>query len=102
MAACDDGRIRLWDVKDNGASGVLMESSNEPSKTLQIVSNTDRVTIVQFHPLAADVIATVSADYVIRVWNVQTKACVIQLEAHPDQVTIYFSIPRLVVSNETF
>jgi len=84
--ACDDGRIRIWDIKDDGANGVLMESSNEPSKTLQVDNNTDRVTVVQYHPLAADVIATVSADYVIRVWNVQTKACVIQLEAHPDQV----------------
>ena len=65
-----------------------MESSNEPSKTLQVDNNTDRVTVVQYHPLAADVIATVSADYVIRVWNVQTKACVIQIEAHPDQVKI--------------
>lgn len=84
--ACEDGRIRIWNVKDNGASGVLMESSNEPSKALQVPNNTDRVTVVQYHPLAADVIATVSADYVIRVWNVQTGDCAIQLEAHPDQV----------------
>ena len=63
-----------------------MESSNEPMKMLEVTQNTDRITIVVFHPLAADVIASVSADYVIRVWNIQTEAVTIQLEPHPDQV----------------
>jgi len=84
--ACDDGRIRIWNVQGDGIGGVLMESSNEPSRVLEVAHNTDRVTIVQYHPIAADVVASVSADYVIRVWNVQTAACLIQLEAHPDQV----------------
>ena len=88
--ACDDGRIRIWNVQGDGIGGVLMESSNEPSRVLEVAHNTDRVTIVQYHPIAADVVASVSADYVIRVWNVQTAACLIQLEAHPDQVIFTF------------
>lgn len=63
-----------------------MESSNEPSQILEVTHNTDRITVVQYHPLAEDVIASVSADYVIRVWNTQTATVVIQLDAHPDQV----------------
>lgn len=86
LTACDDGRIRLWEVNGDGDGGILMESSNEPMKMLEVAQNTDRITIVVFHPLAADVIASVSADYVIRVWNIQTGAVTIQLEPHPDQV----------------
>jgi len=85
---CDDGRIRLWRVADNGGagSGVVMESSNEPWKMLEVAHSTERVTIVQFHPLASDVLASASADYVIRVWNVESALAVVQLEAHSEQV----------------
>lgn len=65
-----------------------MESSNEPTKMLEVAQNTDRITVVVFHPLAADVMASVSADYVIRIWDIGTGAVTIQLEPHPDQVTI--------------
>ena len=63
-----------------------MESSNEPAKMLEVAQNTDRITIVVFHPLANDVIASVSADYVIRVWHIQSGDVTIQLDPHPDQV----------------
>ena len=53
---------------------------------LEVAQNTDRITIVVFHPLASDVLASVSADYVIRVWDIQKGAVTIQLEPHPDQV----------------
>jgi hypothetical protein len=33
------------------------------------------------------VMASVSADYVIRVWDIQTGIVTIQLDPHPDQVT---------------
>lgn len=82
--ACDDGRIRLWEV--NGDGGILMESSNEPTKMLEVAQNTDRITVVVFHPLAADVMASVSADYVIRIWDIESGAVTVQLEPHPDQV----------------
>lgn len=66
--------------------GDTFESSNEPSKLLEVPNNTDRITAIQFHPLASDVLASVSADYVIRVWDVGTGSVVIELGAHPDQV----------------
>lgn len=87
--ACDDGRIRLWEV--NGDGGILMESSNEPTKMLEVAQNTDRITVVVFHPLAADVMASVSADYVIRIWDTESGAVTVQLEPHPDQVTMSMS-----------
>ena len=83
ISACEDGRIRLWEVKGDGA---LMESTNEPCKILEVPQNTDRITIIQFHPSASDILASVSADFVIRVWDVESAAPLIQLEAHPDQV----------------
>jgi WD40 repeat protein len=74
-------------VNGDGDAGILMESSNEPAKMLEVAQNTDRITIVVFHPLANDVMASVSADYVIRVWDIQTGSVTIQLDPHPDQVT---------------
>lgn len=66
-----------------------MESSNEPTKMLEVAQSTDRITIVTFHPLASDVLASASADYTIRIWDAQSGAVVIQLEPHPDQVHIF-------------
>lgn len=74
-------------MNGDGDAGILMESSNEPAKMLEVAQNTDRITIVVFHPLANDVMASVSADYVIRVWDIQTGSVTIQLDPHPDQVT---------------
>lgn len=65
---------------------VAMESSNEPAAILQVPGSTDRVTVIQFHPLASDVAASVSADLVIRIWDLTTCSVAFQLEAHPDQV----------------
>ena len=89
--ACDDGRIRLWEVKSDSliAGCVAMESSNEPLKIFQVGGSTDRITVVQFHPLASDVLASVSADYVVRVWNLGAESGsgpVLEMEPHPDQV----------------
>lgn len=90
FSACDDGRIRIWEVKepsgDGPTSAIAMESSNEPALMLQVAGSTDRVTIVQFHPLAKDVVASASADLVIRVWNLSSGAVTFQLDPHPDQV----------------
>jgi hypothetical protein len=78
--ACDDGRICLWVVNGDRDAGILMESSNEPAKMLKVAQNTDRITILVFHLLAADVIASFPADYVIRVWDIQTGSVTIQLD----------------------
>ena len=85
--ACEDGRIRLWDVK-----GDMLESSNEPTTILSVPGSTDRITAIQFHPLAKAVLASVSADYVLRVWDASGTAAddaltiLAQMEPHPDQV----------------
>ena len=71
---------------DNATQCVVMESSNEPWKILEVAQSMDRMTIVQFHPLAENVIASVSTDYVIRVWNTQSATVMVQLDGHPDQV----------------
>ena len=49
--------------------------------------NTNPTNILVFHPQSTDLFASIDADDVIRVWDIQTGSVTIKLEPHPDQVT---------------
>ncbi|XP_015123102.1 coronin-7 isoform X2 [Diachasma alloeum] len=82
--ACDDGIIRLWEVPAGG----LVEPTNEPKFTVE--AHTDKIYLIKFHPLAADVLASASYDTTVKIWDLsrmeEGAVARITLGGHTDQI----------------
>ncbi|XP_011503045.1 PREDICTED: coronin-7 isoform X2 [Ceratosolen solmsi marchali] len=84
--ACDDGMIRLWEIPNSG----LMEPTNEPNYTIE--AHTDKIYLIKFHPLAADVLASASYDMTVKIWDLEplisglSIKSQITLHGHTDQI----------------
>ncbi|XP_011637681.1 coronin-7 isoform X2 [Pogonomyrmex barbatus] len=84
--ACDDGIIRLWEIPESG----LAEPTNEPKHTIE--AHTDKIYLIKFHPLAANVLASASYDMTVKIWDLsllsstETAIAKITLTGHTDQI----------------
>lgn len=65
VLACDDGMIRLWEIPSAG----LTEPTNEPNYTIE--AHADKIYLIKFHPLAADVLASASYDMTVKIWDLE-------------------------------
>ena len=61
--ALDDGAINLWDVPEGG----LYSQVNEPE--VRIPAHAEKVNMIRFSPVAADIVATSGFDWLIKIWN---------------------------------
>lgn len=73
---CDNGCIRIWDIPLTG----LKESLEEPDITL--TGHMDRISIIQFHPSASDVLATAAFDFTIKIWDIKNVEEKITISGH--------------------
>ncbi len=82
VAACDDGRVRLWKIPDGG----LVQQMNEPEAAFS--AHADKIQIVKFHPLAKDVLLTAAFDRTVKIWDLSGDCAepMIELEGHEEQL----------------
>uniref|UniRef100_A0A670JFL9 Coronin n=1 Tax=Podarcis muralis TaxID=64176 RepID=A0A670JFL9_PODMU len=78
--AGEDARIRLWRVEEGGLQKTILE----PELVLQ--GHTEKIYSIQFHPLAADILASSSYDMSVRIWDLRSGGQVLRLEGHRDQI----------------
>ncbi|XP_036870380.2 coronin-7 isoform X3 [Manis javanica] len=78
--AGEDARIRLWRVPPEGLEEVLAT----PEATL--TGHTEKIYSLRFHPLAADVLASSSYDFTVRIWDLEARAERLRLRGHQDQI----------------
>ncbi|KAG7207127.1 hypothetical protein KM043_001001 [Ampulex compressa] len=84
--ACDDGAIRLWEIPEAG----LLEPTNLPKHLIE--AHTDKIYLIKFHPLAADVLASASYDTTVKIWDLSllpstgSALAKITLTGHADQI----------------
>ncbi|XP_065668969.1 coronin-7 isoform X2 [Hydra vulgaris] len=77
---CDDWKIRIWKVPDNGLTATL----EEPNHIL--IGHNQRVTIVKYHPTASNILASVSLDLSVKIWDLNSYSEIGALEGHKDQI----------------
>ncbi|CCD27141.1 coronin NDAI_0J02490 [Naumovozyma dairenensis CBS 421] len=91
VSSSDDSKIGIWEIpqdysfhnyKDVDESGSPIDI--KPVKFL--TGHSRKVGHVLFHPVAANVLASSSLDYTVKLWNLETGEAVITLK-HPDMVT---------------
>jgi len=93
VASCsDDGKILIWKIpKDYSFHHYLDEDEEikditEPEKVL--LGHTRKVGLIEYHPCAANVLASSSLDYSVKIWNTETGKDEITLQ-HKDLVTSF-------------
>ncbi|XP_064607683.1 coronin-7-like isoform X2 [Liolophura sinensis] len=79
LVACDDGRIRIWEVPDD-LEGTLTEPQD------YLIGHTEKVFFIRFHPLAQDVLVSASYDLTLRVWDLTDNSERYQLHGHTDHI----------------
>ncbi|XP_063759449.1 coronin-7 [Eleginops maclovinus] len=78
--ACDDAKIRVWQVPKGG----LKETLTEPEVIVQ--GHTEKIYSIKFHPLASGLLASSSYDLTVRLWNLESGEQVKLLTGHQDQI----------------
>lgn len=79
VLGCDNGSVYISLIPKNG-----LEGQNSPNESLK--AHSDKVSIVLFHPLARDILATASYDLSVKVWDLSTKQLCLTLKGHSDQI----------------
>jgi len=72
--------LQLWKIPPGGYTGV------ERTPTTVLKGHQRRVTSVDFHPLANNVVATSSSDFTVRLWDLQKEEEKLKVEDHEDAI----------------
>lgn len=80
ITGCDDSLIRLWRLSGDK----IHEEINTPLTTLQ--GHSRKISVLNFHPAAAYVLASASHDKTVKVWNVERAQEVLSFGGVTDNV----------------
>lgn len=88
-SSSDDGKIAIWKVPEDYK--IIYEDPEEikdiaPIKKLS--GHSRKVGHIQWHPVAKDILASSSADYTVKIWNVESGEAIYTLP-HKDLVTSF-------------
>jgi len=75
---CDNGTIQLWNIPKEGLD------DNLDKFEAKLVAHNDRLTIVQFHPNANDVLASFAMDMTLIIWDLKSLEAKISISAHSE------------------
>jgi coronin-1B/1C/6 len=79
--ASEDSLIKIWSIPDGSddsdeweptdAKGLAKKGSNLTESLVDLVGHRKKVQLLRFHPTAANVLASSSADYTVKTWDVE-------------------------------
>ncbi|CAN3361074.1 hypothetical protein DICA4_D28854 [Diutina catenulata] len=92
VSAADDSKICVWDIPEDYSFHHYTDDNDEVKDITEpkmvLSGHTRKVGHVKFHPCAANVIASSSLDYTVKIWNLDTGKAEITLQ-HKDLVTSF-------------
>ena len=59
------------------------------------LAHTEKLYSIRFHPLASDVIVSTSYDMIVKIWNLKSGSCEIELQGHTDTVSDTARLPMI-------
>jgi coronin-1B/1C/6 len=74
-SASEDSLIKLWSIPEDweptDSKGLAKQGDNLTESLLDLVGHRKKVTLLRFHPTASNILASTSADYTVKVWDVE-------------------------------
>lgn len=74
-SASEDTTIKLWSIPDDweptDEKGLAKKGENLTESLVDLVGHRKKVTLLRYHPTAANVLASTSADYTVKIWDVE-------------------------------
>lgn len=74
-SASEDCTIKLWSIPEDweptDTKGIAKSGKNSTESIVDLTAHKKRVTLLNFHPSAANVLGSTSADCTVKVWDVE-------------------------------
>jgi len=74
--ASEDTTIKLWSIPEDwepiAANGQSNGGSDIEESIVDLVGHAKKVNLMRFHPTAANVLASSSSDYTVKLWDIET------------------------------
>lgn len=89
LSAGEDGKILIWQIpSDYTYTKADPENIVDVAPIGSLTGHSRKVGQLEFNPVAADILASSSFDYSVKIWNLQTSKCTVTLQ-HKDLVTSF-------------
>mmetsp|Transcript_8558 Transcript_8558/g.8120 ORF Transcript_8558/g.8120 Transcript_8558/m.8120 type:complete len:449 (-) Transcript_8558:306-1652(-) len=89
-SASEDTTIKLWSIPDDwectDEKGLAKAGNNLTESLVDLTGHRKKVTLLRFHPTAANVLASTSADYTVKIWDVEKNEVISSFEDFNDLV----------------
>jgi len=74
-SASDDTTIKIWNIPEDweptDEKGLAKAGVNLTEPLIDLAAHKKKVTLLRFHPTAANVLASTSADYTVKTWDIE-------------------------------
>jgi len=78
VVACDDARIRVWNIPEGGLTDTLTEPE------FFLIGHQEKPNLLAFHPQASSLLASVGYDCRLLIWNLDTQKVEITMDPLPE------------------
>lgn len=81
IATCsEDGSIKIWEIPDIG----VLVNMDDSKALLSLDYHERRCIQIEWHPIASNVLLSVSQEPKVCVWNLDEGVAEVEIECHPD------------------
>lgn len=80
LVGCENAKVYIWTLPEDGLTETLSEYDS------YLMSHTEKIYCVRFHPLAKDVVLTAAYDMTIKIWDLADNTEQIEITAHQDEI----------------
>jgi coronin-1B/1C/6 len=88
--ASEDTTIKIWSIPDDweptDAQGVAQKGEHLTESMAELKGHRKKVTLLRYHPTANNTLMSTSADYTVKVWDVESSAAVSSFEELPNLI----------------
>jgi coronin-1B/1C/6 len=89
-SASEDTTIKLWSIPDDweptDEKGLAKAGNDLTESLVDLTGHRKKVTLLRFHPTAANVLASTSADYTVKTWDVEKNEVISSFDDFNDLV----------------